>query len=117
LERKLTSGTVPRKEFSDLRINPIITWTQIFLRRNSFESLRSVNSRAPFESFIQEGVAEEDFDSRFSSSHTTRPVDSPPALEKPLKSSVAKEELEIDMLPLRNKRSLKRICSQKATKP
>jgi len=43
----------------------------------------------PFESFIQERVAEEDFDSRFCSSRTTRPVDSPPALEKPLRSSEA----------------------------
>jgi len=54
---------------------------------------------ASFKSFIHERVADEDFDSGFSLVRTTRPVDSPPTLEKPENSSEI--ELEIDIIPLK----------------
>ena len=93
---KFDSRTILRKILSDFRINPLITWTQIFLRQYNSEFLRSINSQRSI--WIVHTSRSSRWRLRvwmiFFSHHS--PVDSPPALEK---SSEA-EKLERDILPL-----------------
>jgi len=56
---------------------------------------------ASFESFIHERVVDDNLEFEFCSARITRPVDSPPELEKPVDSSETETELEIDIIPLK----------------